>query len=407
MAQVGTPANVVVHLVHGTWPYGWLRKRPPLDGRKPTWFEDHSQFRQTIRLLCHSPIVFVPHFWSGRNSTRSRDLAARQLAGDLADSIKKYKDFNHVVLAHSHGGTVASLALGILSEDNEEFQLSCKALICLSSPFAFIKDADIDQEYRFMIDLSTSICAALLYIVIAVYRDFGNYSTWIIVGLMIVIPLFIRFIVPLTLSHLMEQLSRWKTRDEVWRTTVADPTIPTFVLRATRDEATLTIGLAQSLSWAMNKTSINQITRLILVSVLTIPGLLIFLSLVDVQHTHIPLAIYCGVVFARGLLGIASLLSYGLVAFAVGFWDFLSWHNSIIEVDVAPSQVASVVTIYSDLGDMREDSLRHGIYDHVHVQVEIARLIEVVALGLSPMERMEARYRRRDPPLRVRTARPD
>ena len=113
----------VVHLVHGTCPHGLLKLRKPI-----AWFEDGSPFRTSLqqRSGLKGEILFQQFEWSGRNSVRARSRAAKDFALYLHRSIKE-SECPHLIIAHSHGGTIAEEAICDGYTDPR-----LKALICLS-----------------------------------------------------------------------------------------------------------------------------------------------------------------------------------------------------------------------------------------------------------------------------------
>ena len=101
--------RVVVHLVHGTWPYGPFRRSKP---KKPTgWFDEGSSVRKALQKASGNVAEFVEFPWSGKNSFAARQEAALGLRKHLDESLKKDSDAMHVLVAHSHGGTVVAGAL--------------------------------------------------------------------------------------------------------------------------------------------------------------------------------------------------------------------------------------------------------------------------------------------------------
>jgi hypothetical protein len=151
-----TPAVLAVTMVHGTFPRGlWLQLRRnlsaswsrlcrrqveeaalwPAPASKPDqrcWFEEGSEFqRDLVRRTGLPPggIVFDRFLWSGRNTFADRAEAARSLRAALRESAREHPGVPHVVLAHSHGGTVAVKALDTSDAPN------VRALLTLATPF--------------------------------------------------------------------------------------------------------------------------------------------------------------------------------------------------------------------------------------------------------------------------------
>ncbi|MBO1906570.1 hypothetical protein KHP60_15995 [Microvirga sp. 3-52] len=137
--------DLIVHTVHGTWPYGFVRHvgRRIFGSRassrnKPSWFEEGSGFCKDIIGQVNSPIVWVPFSWSGNNSFLSRRTAAIELAERLRLWFRERPNARHIVIAHSHGGTVAISACNILANSDDPLP----EIITLATPFTRIFIAD-------------------------------------------------------------------------------------------------------------------------------------------------------------------------------------------------------------------------------------------------------------------------
>jgi len=90
----------------GVWPSGFWPKW--------LWFAEGSEFRTrlTAALSKHGLSVQISPFnWSGANSVRARDNAARMLSEHLRTKQSEHPGCKQVVIAHSHGGNVALRAL--------------------------------------------------------------------------------------------------------------------------------------------------------------------------------------------------------------------------------------------------------------------------------------------------------
>jgi hypothetical protein len=113
--------TVIVHTVHGTWPFGlWraiirrqLEKTPC---RTDYWFLDGSDFQFHVTGLVERRVKWVTFRWSGRNSFAARHLAATQLSNHLSTWFRRCPDAEHVIIAHSHGGSVSIAAARQLEE---------------------------------------------------------------------------------------------------------------------------------------------------------------------------------------------------------------------------------------------------------------------------------------------------
>jgi pimeloyl-ACP methyl ester carboxylesterase len=138
----------IITMVHGTWggaqASSWwhalyraalalyraaralFRAAPP----DPAWYNEGSQFRSRLESeLRKENIVatFRIFQWSGGNSVRDRGRAADELSHQLASDPD---NANSIVIAHSHGGNVAFLAISKLGDRGANIHL-----ITLATPF--------------------------------------------------------------------------------------------------------------------------------------------------------------------------------------------------------------------------------------------------------------------------------
>lgn len=136
-----------VHLIHGTW------ANPAKARSRPTWFEPSGSLEAALRAhgdandWRHICFAAAPH-WSGENSFAARSAAAVQLSeyfeGVLFDHRTTFD--RHVVIAHSHGGTVAVEALRKLGPLASEFS----GLLTLGTPFVErFRKAERTEEVSF------------------------------------------------------------------------------------------------------------------------------------------------------------------------------------------------------------------------------------------------------------------
>lgn len=154
--------RLVVMLVHGTFARGggrqlqrnlkawWARLRghqpaeaglwpaPAAKAGKRWWFEAGSVFEEKLVDLLKTDglppgsLVFERIAWSGRNTFADREAAATTLREALAAARSAHPGLPLVVLAHSHGGTVAVKAL---DARHPACPAGVQALLTLGSPF--------------------------------------------------------------------------------------------------------------------------------------------------------------------------------------------------------------------------------------------------------------------------------
>lgn len=117
----GNP-GVIVTLVHGTW------------GRNSLWTKEGSELRRRLSdSFKDEGIEFVRHPWSGSNSFNRRQDAASALRQRLAKAIERHPKARHLIVGHSHGGSVALMAMG--KEPPEQVA----GIACLATPVLTVR----------------------------------------------------------------------------------------------------------------------------------------------------------------------------------------------------------------------------------------------------------------------------
>src|SRR4029077_1030795 len=121
--------ELLITLVHGTWPRGFLPKR---SRRGPCWFERGSEFVNLLESSLRANQSFdntriYAFYWSGENSFFERNNAAAALASILAQEQRDFPKARQTIIAHSHGGNVALRALYYLSSDSNPVDIATVA----------------------------------------------------------------------------------------------------------------------------------------------------------------------------------------------------------------------------------------------------------------------------------------
>lgn len=154
-------AAITVHLVHGTWANGWLKSKKP-------WFEPGAQIYEQLRKQLPNDVRIRTLDWSGRNNISSRDEAADLLYSKLNNSIRQQPHMRHVIVAHSHGGTVAAHALTRFDQDSPQLT-QVKALICLATPFAYLVGVSKRQFMMALLATASVAHAVCWWLLLAVF----------------------------------------------------------------------------------------------------------------------------------------------------------------------------------------------------------------------------------------------
>src|SRR3954452_3907932 len=148
-ADGGAACDLFIILVHGTWPRGWRSvvfapfygTRPSRSFPKSLWFADGSEFRNRLTAALSKrgfSAQISPFLWSGANSVRERDKAARELAEHIRAKQSDYPGSTQVVIAHSHGGNVALRALDQLGGRCDEIFVAT-----IATPFVEILRSEL------------------------------------------------------------------------------------------------------------------------------------------------------------------------------------------------------------------------------------------------------------------------
>ncbi|MCI1711407.1 MAG: alpha/beta hydrolase [Chiayiivirga sp.] len=135
----GAP-NVIV--IHGTW------------GRWSAWFTEARLYAEIAARFAPHPVNISRFYWSGFNALKARFDAADK----LAEKMRELQETNPgpiVLLAHSHGGNVATLAC-------KKLQYSGRTgLVAVSTPFLYYRYRELGTATNALLAFSAAIAAAV------------------------------------------------------------------------------------------------------------------------------------------------------------------------------------------------------------------------------------------------------
>ena len=382
--------GVVIHLVHGTCPNGPFRK---VNGTAPdVWFNPESAVCREIAQALNRPVQFVQFLWSGKNSFRAREEAAEQLLLNLVAMHHAKPHCDHVVLAHSHGGTVAMHAVYRMSHRTGFLTGRLpKAIICMASPFAYVTKATEPQRELAGSALTGLLVSGLALAGLLFFPGLPPALFWVV-----------WFLVAPLCDVFVQVALAFTAPDFAWDWDYDAPApanpLPFFLIRATRDEAALGIGFAQGLNtftarlydfmqvkadfkhprWTRN--IISQVVETILC--LPIGILLAWLAarlspalaarMGDISGWLIWMAcLFLG----RIVWSLVTIFSYLAVCLSVGMFRVRYWGQVIVEVDAAPPQNESRFVSVSDPESTASWGMRHGIYQLADVRAAIIDII--------------------------------
>jgi len=142
--------QLLITLVHGTWPRGFFPRRQR-QNRCPLWFEEGSAFFARLNAeLGDIPHKITPLLWSGANSIFVRDKTAHILAEYLSGEHAEHPRAAQLVIAHSHGGNIALRALHRLHQRGASrlsgAESASPLVVMLATPFVEVQDADFGNR---------------------------------------------------------------------------------------------------------------------------------------------------------------------------------------------------------------------------------------------------------------------
>lgn len=162
--------RIVVHLVHGTW--GGVKAFKP--GVVP-WFMEGSDFERSVRK--HLPedmnrrLSFRPFTWSGANSFHARKSASEELFAKLVVAKSSNPSEHHILVGHSHGGTIIADAFMPFAEQakNGLAYLATKVIgaVTMGTPFVVRTLSFTSEQLGGTLFLATTLPVLAFVIAIA------------------------------------------------------------------------------------------------------------------------------------------------------------------------------------------------------------------------------------------------
>ncbi len=213
--------TITISLLHGTF------------ARGSTWPVIEEEIRRQFS-ACDPSITYPP--WSGWNTVRARLTAAGMLENHLLGLVRAKPDGDHFIVAHSHGGNIALLALR-----NPEVRAAVRGVICLSTPFLLCRPRLFPRNGRALYETAAfmGVMAFVLYIVSRTLAEWNMNNMFSVVGvatvaLLCAIPLFVRW--HSRALHFMQ------------RVTPSPHGMPILVIRSPSDEASLFLATFQAVA---------------------------------------------------------------------------------------------------------------------------------------------------------------
>jgi len=357
--------EIIVHLVHGTWANGWLKP-------KSAWFENTSKLACCLRDGLPTNVKINSFYWSGRNCVAAREEAAARLAHQIIQNAANGEKIEHFIVAHSHGGTLAYEALKKLPEN-----CRVKGLICMGTPFVSITPISKEKYWPGVAVIASLIDSLLWTLVLSCFPSVVMNSY----GMMILFP-----IVMLVSIKLLILIAPHGEEAAASKTSIK---VPIYLLRATRDEASLSLGLMQTFNWisfAFARRSEIVTINWRLPDTLIGYGIMYVSSLVGGSIVATMVAklfsvalddngkLTLALIYSFGFAGLVYLLGYMSLALSVGHLRVRRWLNTMIEVDAAPPGILCKIKVYNVLGEF--EGLRHGLYMSDNVVADLVNILD-------------------------------
>jgi hypothetical protein len=245
---------LVIHTVHGTWPYGFVahgtKRQRNAQHMEPPWFLNGSQFQSAITAKIRREHVWVPFEWSGRNSFFARRLAAKEFSQHLTEWFQREPEAEHVVVAHSHGGSVSVGAAHILDAQDGN---SLSKIITLATPFALAKPSGGDIRElvaRYMCLRFGWIAIGLFFLIMYLVKSDPAADPMPMVGVFALYSFAMLF--ALLILTVAWNIGIVKFRPPTYEEQFASVTHSwaLYAVRAARDEATIAINASQFIDFA-------------------------------------------------------------------------------------------------------------------------------------------------------------
>jgi hypothetical protein len=227
-----------ITLIHGTF------------ATDAEWVRPCSRIRKELAAVHGEHCLFVPFLWNGANNNFERMLAAQDLIGHLEAIEAAHRNIRHILIAHSHGGSLALQAVthGTLSRPVD-------GICCLATPFFHARLHDGAE-------LSGNFLRRVILALLSV--------PYLIVSMVVAIPLLWSFVYLLAAFFVSVAVGgflsgggmalRPAAENIVHWTHARSPTSNLKILRAPGDEASLVLSIGQLTAWA-SRLSIEKLAR--------------------------------------------------------------------------------------------------------------------------------------------------
>lgn len=365
--------RIRLHLVHGTWAKGF-------GGTARAWSEPGDAAYERLRSQLPPNSQFESFSWSGRNSIAARTTAANDLRQHLRQSLREHPKDRHIVLAHSHGGTVANQAVS-----GSDLDGSIRGLICLATPFAYLVSPSLRRLQTGILALTSVLYATYWTVLLGCMPWIPEFLGAVVFAGVVAAKSLFAFCLVLFVVK-----SQYGARPSILRPSGPQET-SVFLLRGSRDEASLLLTGAQLFDTICAAfAGLNDDTPL------TIRRPLTWVNYAMVYASCSALGVYAAMRMAAlfaprigddavGIMGVfvygpavagwVYLIGYATIAIGAGHSNLLHWLLSAVEIEAAPPNTMCQMYVFSELGT---SGLRHGLYEDDQVLGRVAELIQSI-----------------------------
>ena len=398
------PHPCIVTLVHGTWARGvlWASDhdysglKPYRPERRPStlrgelveaiksywrgvrWFDWPSEFRAKLggHLANAGFDSTIRAFrWSGSNSIYARQAAAKKLAAILRSDLNRFPDVPSVIVAHSHGGNVALLALSELGSDAARVRV-----VTLATPFLRVLPTRF-YPFEFFLQLVVAmVLLTLSFLGLGLWQAENHVDSYVIVFASIVILSGCHYAAKLILifginTSEMIRIGRflprpaWQERPERIAEAVNADFSPhraphLFVMRGVDDEAALTLA-AGAIGARLTKLLAGGVAMLLFLpsSAVSVMGLLLLYGRVSRAPSGDPFVMtitHLTCLLTPGTLSL--LLAPGAFKSVFGREFLFGTGRCQISADLAPDMPGAEIVTLSP--EETKWGLGHALYDH-------------------------------------------
>jgi hypothetical protein len=373
--------QLLITLVHGTWGRGFFPRRRRHNGR-PFWFEEGSPFLGRLSTeLGGIPHKIRPLLWSGANSIFVRDKTAQVLAEHLATEHAEHPQSTQLVIAHSHGGNIALVALHHLQKlDASQLDGADSAnplVVTLATPFIEIHRANFGPRPFYirsalMLAMNFMLLFAVLLLLRPLFPDEYDFDFWAFNAIFAVVALttvllgwwWIYRRAPARQSQI-DALNDATRLGEV----VSAQAQRLLIIRAIDDEASLTLALGTISNYATAR-SISLVFLLLALLLLTN-------GIIALTRNISSISGFSGISGFLGWVGeVAAAVGAGFIVLTIMLFGMLVVSRLAHGRELAVSPMECQINTQSapDAVDLSKivtlvsctyvKSLRHGIYDH-------------------------------------------